>query len=482
MTDLLDRVRRTLQRHRLAAPDTRVIVALSGGSDSVALAHLLARLAESGHLRVTGVAHFNHQLRPAADADERFSADVAKALGWPFLAERADVAASARRTKRSVETAARTLRHAFLERARVHFGADQIALGHTRDDQAETFLLRLLRGAGARGLAAMHPSAGAVIRPLIDCRRADLIAWLAAEGLAFVTDETNADVSVPRNRVRHELLPLLESRFNPSVVDALADASDIAREEWDWMGQAASRLAPALCRRDDAAVQDGEVQGNAVRIDAEALNGLPVALARLIARQAMSELTGGRDVTFAHVDEALRISRGGGPVDLPGLTVQRKGPDVVLTSRPGRGRRIKAESVNLFRVPLSIPGEAGAQGAWSLAAELLPSFRAVPTDVGAGRDDVAVLRADLVRGPLVVRSRRPGDRFRPLGLNGTKKLQDFFVDRKVARSSRDAVPLVVDAQDRILWVAGHAIDEEFRVTDPAQAVLVLRLKLLGGPV
>src|SRR5580693_5632965 len=199
---LMERVRRTIRQHDLARYETHVVVALSGGSDSVALAQLVDALDQAGELRLAGLAHFNHQLRPAADAEERFCARLAESLGRPLLVDRGDVAERARRERRSIETAARAARHEFLERARLHFNADAIALGHTRDDQAETFLLRLLRGAGARGLASMYPRRGTIVRPLLGCRRNELRAYLEDRRLTWVDDESNADVAIARNRVR----------------------------------------------------------------------------------------------------------------------------------------------------------------------------------------------------------------------------------------------------------------------------------------
>ena len=475
---LLDRVRQTIRRYDLAGSDTRVVVALSGGSDSVALAHLLLALDAGGELQVAGFAHFNHQLRANADGDEQFCGRVAASVCRPLRVDRADVAVLARRDRRSIEDAARRARHEFLEGARRHFKADVVALGHTRDDQAETFLLRLLRGAGARGLASMHPRRAALVRPLLDCRRADLRAYLTERGIAFVHDESNDDVRVPRNRVRAELLPFLQQRFNPSIVDVLAREAALAREEWRWMEAECAVHVKQLCRRDD----------RVCRIDAAALNALPIALARLVLHRAMSETAGGRGVSFTHVEEALRLSRSGGaPVDLPGQRMERNGQDVVLTGRPagtvGRTTERLTRTSNFFRYPLSIPGEVRiAETGGLLSAEVAPSapMRGATVESGPGDvvdvADVAFVQFDRSLGPIAVRNRRPGDRFRPLGLGGGKKLQDFFVDRKVARERRDRVPLVVDRSDHIIWVAGHGIDERFRVMDPAQAVVVLRLR------
>jgi tRNA(Ile)-lysidine synthase len=469
--DLLARVRQTIRRHDLARAGARAVVALSGGSDSVALAWLLQSLADAGDLQIAGVAHFNHQLRAAAGEDERFCEGVAAGLRLPWLADREDVAARAEREGRSVEDAARTARHAFLERARVHFAADVVALGHTRDDQAETVLLRLIRGAGSRGLAAMHPRKDALIRPLLDCRRDELRAYLAARQIAYVADESNDDVSIPRNRVRAELLPLLEARFNPSIVDALADQAEIAREEWRWQSGAAEALAAAISRRDR----------ERWLVDAGALNAAPPALARMVVHGAMTAASGGRPVAFRHVAAALELSRtGGGPIDGPGQRLERIGGSLVLTTRLGSRASTVDPVSKLFRYPLSIPGEVRLPEAGYVVSAERGRAQATAIRSGAPGTNEAVIRMDRVNGPLAVRNRRPGDRFRPARLAGRKKLQDYFVDKKVARAERDGVPLVVDESDRILWVAGYAVDEEFWVTDPAQPMLILRLKLLGG--
>lgn len=470
---LLDLVRRTILKHRLADRTTRVVSALSGGSDSVALLHLLRDLHEAGDLRLAGVAHFNHQLRTASDADEQFCRGLARSMRLPFLVARDDIAARARRERRSIEVAARNARHVFFERARQMIGADAIAVGHTREDQAETFLLRLIRGAGARGLASMHPRNGAVIRPLLECRRQALRDYLSARQAVFVEDASNADVSIPRNRVRAELLPLLEARFNPAAVDALVSAADIARDELDFLTTSA----------DDWWTRFGVREDRRWSLDADALAAAPPALARMVLWRAMGEASGHR-VGFEAVNEALAVARGQrGPLDAPRHRVERIAGKVVLRGRPvdARGRPAGQErESNLFRYSLSIPGEVRIAGArYAVSADF-----GGRGDLGDSRRRInqAVVRLDQGITGLMVRNRRPGDRFRPVGSPGQKKLQDFFVDRKVPRAERDAVPLVVDAADRIIWVAGHAVDEAFRVTDPTQGVIILRLKGVGGSV
>ena len=469
---LLDRVRRTIRQHDLATPATRVVVALSGGGDSVALAHLLRALHDAGDLNAVGVAHFNHQLRDDADRDEMFSRSLAEQLGWPFLVEREDVAARARRDRRSIEHAARTARHEFFERAGAHFSADVVALGHTRDDQAETVLLRLLRGAGPRGLSGMHPRSGRAIRPLLDCRRAELREFLAERGLPFVEDATNDDVAIPRNRVRAELVPLLEDRFNPSVVDALANQAELARDEWLWMlDELRSRSLEA---------RTSNLEPGTWSFEREGLLSAPRALRRLALWRAMSDASGGRTVSVQHVAAALRIVEASSPagcVDAPGHVVERIGDRVVL--RNGRSNDVRLRAADFFRYPLSIPGEVSLPEHGCIVSAALTEAGDLSDEAWRARMGsraTAVLAMHGWTAPLSVRNRRPGDRFRPFGLDRQKKLQDFFVDRKVARADRDHVPIVVDENDRILWVAGHEIDEAFRVTDASRAVLILTLR------
>ena len=493
MTSLATRALETVGRHALLRDGRRVLVALSGGADSVALLLILRELERDGAVVVAGAAHLNHLLRGAdADADEAFCAALAARLGVPFLAGRVDVAALARAAKRSLEDAARTARYAFLERAADTLDADVIAVAHTKDDQAETFLLRLLRGAGARGLAAISPRvrlpAGApearrwVIRPLIDLERVALREYLAAGGQAFREDATNADVSIPRNRVRHELLPLLESRFSPAVVDVLAREAALARDDEDFLQGEAIKLA-------DRIVLTGRTPGPAdIHLDIAGLLRAPRALASRVVLGALQRQAGSRPIHFDHVERvfALAAAGSGGAVSLPGQDAVTTGGVIVL--RPAgpksRGSPKREGGGNSFAFSLSIPGEVALDPQkLTVTAERMPgtdAAQARPMKWAARGAEVGVA-AGALRLPLAVRSRRPGDRFRPLGAPGARKLQDFFVDRKVPRGERDTVPLVVDASDRIVWVVGQTVAEDFRVTDPSRGVILLKVRHLGGP-
>lgn len=504
MSILAAQIRRTIERHALLDRGARVLVALSGGADSVGLLHLLREVERDGYLRVVGVAHFNHQLRgDAADADAAFCQSVGAALGLPVEVGAADVRAAARESGRSIEDMARSLRYEFLEAAATRLEADVIAVGHTRDDQAETFLLRLLRGAGPRGLAGIRPRAGRVVRPLLDVSRAELRAYVDAHGFDYREDATNEDVTIPRNRVRHELMPFLEREFSPGIVDVLAREAAIAREDEDRLQLEAIDLAASVVLRESG-------RGDALELDAGALTSLHPALASRVARIALTNLSEGRFVGYDHIASFLdfvRDSVPGAALSLPGQEAVNGGARITLkrvSARPlsegrGRSRRsgdpsavarsaeveaAEAERGNSFRFPLSIPGEVTlSQQGWAISAEPLDPERAAERRVEGwrGRGDVVGVSADALQLPLSVRTRRPGDRFRPLGLGGNeKKLQDFLVDRKVPRQTRDDLPLVVDESDRIVWVVGQSIAEDFRVPEPSRGVILLKARRLGG--
>jgi tRNA(Ile)-lysidine synthase len=466
---ITDSVRRTIRTHGLLPSGSRVAVALSGGADSVVLLHVLREIAERDGFHVVGAAHLNHQLRGAdADGDAEFCRELAARLDVPFDLECANVAALARETATSVEHAAHTARHAFFARAAARLGASAVAVAHTKDDQAETFLLRLLRGAGPRGLSGMHPRSGIVVRPLIETARADVRECLRAAGIAYREDASNADLSIPRNRIRHELLPLLDTRFSPGIVDVLDREATIAREDADYLEDSACAAAARLVVR----------TARGVEIDADALMAEPPAVARRVIRRAQQMASGAEHFIGFDAVEAVRrfvVSNSTGPLDLPGHRANRHGAAVVLTSRHGRETQVPPAD---FMYQLEVPGQVAvpeAACAISAASTPVPAGR-FARDVWhlAGRSDEAVIEARRLSGPLGVRNRRPGDAFRPLGLGGRKTLQDLFVDAKIERLERDRTPVIVDSAGQIVWIAGLALAEEFRVTEATKDVVILK--------
>jgi tRNA(Ile)-lysidine synthase len=465
---LQQRVRRSIEREALIPVGSTVLAAVSGGSDSVALLRLLLELAPGLGFTVAGVGHVNHGLRgTASEGDEAFCRGLALRLALPIEVRRRDAAALALAHRTSIEVAAREARYAALAEMAARLGADLIATGHTRDDQAETFLLRLLRGAGSSGLSGIRPRRGAVVRPLLETRRQELRRYLRSIGQPFRDDASNRDTAIPRNWVRHRLLPLLARRLNGDIVEVLARQAGGLRDESALLDQMAEEAAGMVA---------APRRGGAIELNGPALLALPPAVARRLARQALGRLAGGRFLGANHVEAVLELAAGGrlrGAADLPGVRVERIGSSVVLYSRgraPGR-------SLGPFNYAIAVPGrlEVPECGCAIEARRRRTSGQRAASQVVRGDCDVAVIDAASARGGLAVRSRRPGDWIRPLGLQGRKKLQDVLVDRKVPRGERDRVPLVVDGNDRVLWVAGHVVSHDARVTDSTRSMVVLKL-------
>jgi len=477
MRGLLARVARTVRRAGPASRGETIAVAVSGGSDSVALTWLLRALEADTGLRPAGLIHVNHQLRGAAsDEDAAFCRALAARLAVPIDVTTVDVAALARAGRQSVEAAARRARYAAYADAAARLGATLVATGHTMDDQAETVLLRLLRGAGSRGLSAIRVRRGRYIRPLLDCRRADLRAYLTERGLDWREDASNADVSILRNRVRHELMPRVEAIF-PGGVRALARAAALAEADETFLMTAAIKSRATVVVSSGA---PGSLTEASVDLDVRALSQLPAALARRVVRSVVEDAAPGVALSARHLVAVCRLAgtdKASGHLDLPGVSVERSAG--VLTVSPA----LKADRIppapNGARWPvrpLDLPGRVRVPEA---GLEIGVAAGAGPAGVGPADEGVAhgrlvaQVQADAVKLPLAVRNRRPGDRLRPLGAPGRRKLQDVFVDRKVPRTERDRVAVVVDRDDRIVWVAGVTIAEECRVTAPERGVLIL---------
>jgi tRNA(Ile)-lysidine synthase len=441
-------------RHGLIAPGDAVLVGVSGGPDSTALLHLLHARAARLRLRLA-VGHLDHGLRPESAGDAAAVARMAAVLGLACHLERADVEALRRRTRMSVETAAREARFDFFRRTAERHGYTRVALGHHAGDNAETLLLNLLRGSGRRGLGGIRPLRdGLYVRPLLRAQRRDIEAFLAARNLAFLSDHTNLDASIRRNRIRHELIPLLERDYRPGALAALSRAAELLAEEDAWIDELTAPLLTGLLR----ATAPGRLE-----LEAAGFDRLPPAAQRRILRGALQRVQGGlRRVGFEHL-EAARA----GACRLPGgLRVTRTGTAIVIehSVAPARPGPAAPPPQWEYRLPacgtLRIP-ETG---------EVLRLAETPPTGAAGGDPFRVLLDADALAFPLTLRNRRPGDRFHPLGAPGSQTLKKFFIDHKVPDEERRRCPLLVSG-DRIVWVAGHRVDERARVRPETRRVL-----------
>ncbi len=480
--DLSQRVWDYCVRHELIAPAKRLLVAVSGGPDSLCLLDVLHRLAPIHNLSLT-IAHLNHGLRAAAADEAVFVQAEAASRGLPCLLESADTRAFASAEGLGLEAAARRLRYEFLARAAQAAGAALIAVAHTADDQAETVLMHLLRGSGLAGLRGIQPrvelaaenaasgtpapgapSTLVLIRPLLSTSRAEVESYCAERGLHPRQDLTNQDTQYLRNWIRHTALPLLETR-NPNLRATLARTAEVLAGEHA-LAQAAvesawERAAPSAWQSPAHVAFDRDVWR---RLDLPLLRGL--------LRHGIAKLRGEvRDLDFAPLDAAARFSRRAGPgqtCELPGGLRLALQPDRVVLSAAAA-------------VAPSQPGpwlDAAGQlsGGWHLEISRLEAGDWSWDDVVAAGTWEVFVDAARVTGPLSLRPRRPGERFQPLGLGGhTAKISDVMVNAKVPVEQRAAWPVVASG-DEVVWLAGLRLDERFRVRPETAAVL--RLKFL----
>lgn len=472
---LIEKVARYAAQHQLWTAETRVVAAVSGGSDSVALAFVLRELAERGEVVLAAIAHLNHHLRGAdADADAEFCRALADRLGVAAVVGDADVAGDAKAHQVSIEVAGRHARKRFFQESLASVRADRIAVAHTRDDQAETVLLRLTRGAGAAGLGAMSPRREHIIRPLLDCTRAELQAFLNARRERWREDATNLDRAIPRNRVRHAVMPELRA-INAQADAALARGAEILRAEDEFLERLANAAFVRLVETENTG-EAGETGDVRVTVNIAEFAKLPQALARRVARYALETAGPERSYGLEEVDEFCRAVAAGTGANLPDLSLERFGANAVLIKRGATRRRLQGEggaSVDPLELRLDVPGTVEApRGAWTLRAD---GPFATPEQIERGANEV-VIDAAAVSGHLIVRYRRPGDRLTPLGASGRKKVQDVLVDRKVPRDDRDSVPIVTTNQGDIVWVAGEVLAHPFRVTPLTKSVVVLTLR------
>jgi tRNA(Ile)-lysidine synthase len=456
LTGIERQFRQALGRHDMVRRGDRVLLAVSGGPDSTALLSLFARAARELDLSLH-VAHLDHGWRASSARDAEFVRRLALRCRIPVTVGHVDPAEWKRRS--SLEARARTLRRRFLRATAEQVGATRIALGHTMDDQAETLLLHLLRGSGARGLGAIHPVAERVfIRPLLEVRRSAILSYLKARRLTFRRDPTNRDLRHTRNRIRQRLLPLLEKDFNAAAVTTLSRTAELLRDEDAWM-EALGREAFDAC---------AVASPDHLSLDAAALGSMPVALRRRVVRFAFGIARGHlRGLGLRHVEQALELTRRSGPggADLPGGLRLRRTADRLEIRASGTRPTPAPCREALCPVPgaVSVP-DLGLR----LKARLVEASEHLP-EPGPDR---ALLDADQVETPLLVRPRRPGDRFVPLGGPGTRRLKSFLIDRKVPLDARGRIPLVVSGE-RIAWVVGHRIDDRFKITPRTRRVLVL---------
>ena len=445
-----------------------VVAAVSGGPDSMCLLDVLASMAGDLGIRLH-VAHLNHHMRPEAAGDARMVQDFSNSLGVPCTVGDADVLAVARGLGVGVEEAGREARYKFLRQVKEELGAQRIALGHNLNDQAETVLMRLLRGAGTQGLAGIPPVNGDVIRPIIDVPRKLTEEYCVERNIPTMLDVYNLDPKYTRNAVRLEVLPDLAERFNPSLVGTLSQVATVMRWDADFLGSVAKEAFLGISTK----------QARMTLVDRQALDALPPALSSRVLESAWRECSlSEANLPLERVQELLWSAEN--TISLPeGVIAEKTGDALRFYPKPPVGIELVLQVPGQTEVPeLGISVSARTvQGPGPLLAARARQSGGAPDGYPPWlAEPVARLDYNKIRGSLTLRTRREGDRFRPLGMGGSEqKLQDFLVQRKVPKFYRDFVPVLSSAAD-IVWVAGLRLSEEFKVVDSTGCMLEVEVR------
>jgi tRNA(Ile)-lysidine synthase len=467
---LADRAADHIRKHDLISKGDHVLVAVSGGPDSVALLDILTHLKDDLDIGKITVTHFDHRLRGnESDADRGFVEDLARGAALGFVCGTADVRSFAREKKISIEMAARKCRHSFFRKAARDLGAQKTALGHNLNDRAEEVLMRLLRGSGPAGLKGMTPAgAEGIIRPVLFATREEIVRHLIERRLAFREDSSNREPFCQRNALRLRVFPIIEQAFHPEVARTIARYADLAADEEAWWDLQVNE-ALDRCQRPS---ENGEA------LDLGELRKLHPALLRRVLRRGIERVRGGLSgIHLVHLEPLFAMALG----DIPGRCVRL--PGGVEAVRCGGNLLLRLREAN-EGLPahggpevLEVPGP-GAYRFGGFIFEICFSEGPVPGESGVQGQHVMVMDAGTLQWPLCIRYWKPGDRFRPLGMRGSKKLQDFFTDSRVPRETRRKIPIVCD-RDKICWVAGFRLDDRVKTGPETGQVVSVRMTKEG---
>ena len=466
---MLSRLRKRIAREGMFERDGCIGAAVSGGADSVALLHALCQLYPG---REIAAVHLNHCLRgDDSDADEAFVRELAAELGCAQILRRAEVAEQARRSGENLEAAGRRARYAFFGDLLRDRRCSVIATAHTRSDQAETVLFRLMRGAGGAGLSGILPRRDdSVVRPMLDVGRPEVIAYLQSHGLAWREDSTNADPSFARNRLRRQLLPQLREQWNPAIEAVLANTADWALEETRYWESRIDRL------RGTCTMAAGAGRGGGIVLDVMETRSLHTAAQRRLLHSLLVDM--GTAPSFVHVEALRRLltqRRGSGATDLPGLRAERSFGSVLL-------QRSGAREFPEYELEVPVPGfvELPAPGWGALRTSILGPQRSRSL---YNQSETALLDWDKVPRPLRVRGWRPGDGLTPVGRAAPRKLRDLFQEHRVEGWLRPGWPVVIGGSGRgsLVWAGQFGLNAAYCLVPPGRRGLLIEASGPDGP-
>ncbi len=457
--NIFNKVKSTIERYRMLDRGDRICVAVSGGPDSVALLRLLSLLASDYNLYLV-VAHLNHGLRGnESNRDEAFVQELGRLMEVPVKSKYVPVNSIKREKGGSLEDICRKARFKFLKEVLKEEGLNKIALGHNLNDQAETIMMRFLRGSGMTGIKGMLPVRDNMyIRPLLEVTRKEILAFLKSECTGYVTDSSNSENMCLRNRIRNDLIPELQDHYNARLVENLGRMADVLRGEDDFIEGAV-----------DGILTDWKipVDGDTVKIKISEFKGLHCALQRRVIKLLLERISLKRKgIGYLHIAAVMDLINGERPngfLDLPFQIRIEREYDNVFISKEKNHTTVGATP---FCYPVEIPGvinirEAGIKIKFDIADT---------DDCDLNADKAVFMDYDAIKCPLEIRNMRPGDRIHPIGMDGTKKIKEYFIDKKISKKRRGRIPLLVD-RESVLWIMGMRLSNRVRLTDMTEKVV-----------
>ncbi|OIO28654.1 MAG: tRNA lysidine(34) synthetase TilS [Nitrospirae bacterium CG_4_10_14_3_um_filter_44_29] len=454
------RVKTAIKKHSMLSEKDSVLIGLSGGPDSVCLLHALNNLKDEYNLALHAI-YIDHGLRPdEIPAEIEFCRKLCETLGVPFITKSIDVKSYAGEYGLNKQEAARELRYKVFEDVALEIGSNRIALAHNADDQTETFFMRILRGAGQKGLSGIPPVRGKIIRPLIEIERRYIEEFLDGISQSFIVDSSNLKKDYFRNWLRLAVMPDFKKQ-SPALVNTISRVCEIIREEDNYLELIVTKtLMKLISKKTDKLIE----------IFLVPLENMDKVILRRVLRRAIDAVKGLRGIGFVHIEDVIELVKkgdSGNRIYLPkGVRVIKGYATLILTSE---------EPSKLGTYSLNVPEELALKE----SGVLIKSSFADSAEISCDGKSKVIIDAERIKLPLVVRARKAGDFFYPAGFGKKKKLQDYFVDEKIPRDERDSIPIVLSGDD-VIWISGYRADERFKVTGETKKILMLELKPLVG--
>ncbi len=473
---LEEKILQTIMKFGMLSFNDRVLIGVSGGPDSVTLLNVLFSLKKRYNLSFF-IAHLNHMLRgEESDKDVKFVKNLAQSLDLPCKVRNCNLKEITKREHLTLEEAARKYRYKFyLETAR-KLKINKIALGHNADDQVETVLMRFLRGTGLEGLMGIPPVRGKIIRPLIECSRAEIEEYCKENKIEYRVDSSNKEVIYFRNKIRLELLPLISKDYNKNIKDIMLHLRIMVSEVSVYLNQETELLFKEIVKRENP---------ETVIIDLEKFTPLPMALKRRIIRKSIEAVKGNlHSITFRHTNEMLKLTKyqsGEKEIYLPDdLRVNKIYNKMIIYKKRISKDRID-EVPAFWEYDISIPGKTEIELLDLNIETKILDFTDIKSSLyfnkkGFKEKFLEFIDYNKVELPLKLRNRRRGDKFYPFKMKGSKKVKDFFIDNKISRSHRDLIPLLIDSKNKIIWIAGMRLDNRVKVDPDTKKVISIKIK------